>query len=133
MSPAWKDHVKLPAVDGEQILAPSFIVNVPLAENVIILSLKQASAALLVTSVPLADALSRVHEDAVSNSVFVGAGVSSFLQLLAKITTKASANNEVVKRLFIRKDLEKQLGKVSRSFKTGKYLILLSKEESFLE
>ena len=63
VSLAWKDQVKLPAVDGEQILTPSFIVNVPLVENVMILSLKQVSAALLVTSVPLAVALRSVHDD----------------------------------------------------------------------
>jgi len=82
-----KFHVKEPAVVGEQMFVPSFILPVKFAENVIMLSLKQANCGALETSVEPAKAVLNFQDDFVMSSVFVGgggAGGSSFLSQLVK-------------------------------------------------
>jgi len=82
-----KFHVKGPAVVGEQMFVPSFILPDKFAENVIILSLKQANWGTPDTSVEPAKAVLNFHGDFVISSVFVGWGAgggSSFLSQLVK-------------------------------------------------
>src|SRR6187401_1447471 len=82
-----KFHVNEPAVVGEQMFTPSFILPVKFAENVIMLSLKQANWGALETSVDPAKAVLNFQVPCEISSVFVfgaGGGGSSFLSQLVK-------------------------------------------------
>ena len=102
-----KFYVKEPAVVGEQMFVPSFIVPVKFAENVIMLSLKQANCGALETSTEPAKAVLNFQDDFEMSSVFVGAGGgggSSFLSQLVK--TKLIKQIATMRlSLFIVKDL----------------------------
>ena len=109
-----KFHVKEPAVVGEQMFVPSFIVPVKFAENVIILSLKQANWGTPDTSVEPAKAVLNFHGDFVISSVFVGWGAgggSSFLSQLV-INNVAKQNTEARISLFIVLNLALKIVKV---------------------
>jgi len=94
-----KFHVKAPAVVGEQMFVPSFILPVKFAENVIMLSLKQASWGALETSVEPAKAVLNFQDDFVMSSVFVGAGGGGGSSSLSQLVKTNVVKQRAVKRI----------------------------------
>lgn len=97
------------------MFVPSFILPVKFAENVIMLSLKQANWGALETSVEPAKAVLNFQGDFETSSVFVGGagGGSSFLSQLLKST--AEKQNTIRISLFIVKNFNSE--KYSKFFR----------------
>ena len=116
-----KFHVNEPAVVGEQMFNPSFILPVKFAENVIMLSLKQANWGALETSVEPARAVLNFQDDFVMSSVFVG-GVGAGVSFLSQLVKKNAVKQNTVARisLFIVLNLVLKVVKVFGLFEPSK-------------
>src|SRR6188768_3146500 len=81
------------------MFVPSFIVPVKFAENVIMLSLKQANCGALETSVEPAKAVLNFQDDFVMSSVFVGGGGAGGSSLLSQLVKNNVVKQSTVDRI----------------------------------